>query len=257
MVDKENMKGGSDMEEKETSITIKKSTLWKVGTFVFLGLFIISLFTGGFNGILSGWSSTGKVIANPTANPTPNLPSNGDIQVKVAADDPVLGNKNAEITIVEFSDFQCPFCARVQTGALAEFKNSNYFKKGQVNLVYKHFPLNSIHPQAQKAAEAAECANRQGKFWEYHDKLFENQNALDIASLKQYATQVGLDTAKFNKCLDNGEATAEVNKETSEATAAGGRGTPYFVLVNKDGETQAISGAVPWANFEAAIKALK
>ncbi|MEM3122375.1 MAG: DsbA family protein, partial [Candidatus Pacearchaeota archaeon] len=84
-----------------------------------------------------------------------------------------------------------------------------------------------------------------------------NQQALDVQSLKNYAQQLGLNTAQFNKCLDNNEAASKVSKDLTEATAAGGRGTPYFVLVNRDGETQTVSGAVPWENFEAAIKALQ
>lgn len=240
--------------EKEASISFKKSTLWKVGTFVFLGLFIISLITGGFGGIIAGGNSgTGNVIA-PSGNG--GAQPSGNIKVSVGSDDPVLGDKNADISIIEFSDFQCPFCERAYSGAVTEFQNSDYFKNGEVNLVYRHFPLNSIHPQAQKAAEASVCAGNQGKFWEYHDTLFENQAALDIASLKSYASKLGLDTAKFNKCLDGGEAASKVSKDLASATAAGGQGTPYFVLINKKGETQAISGAVPYANFEAAIQAL-
>ncbi len=238
------------------TITLKKSSLWKIGTFVFLGLFIISLFTGGFGGMInsSGNSgTTGNVVAN---EPSGNTGVAGNINPSIESNDPVLGDKNAKITIVEYSDFQCPFCERAYSGAVAQFLASDYFKKGQVNLIYKHFPLTSIHPYAQKAAEAAECANRQGKFWEYHNMLFENQQALDITSLKGYASKLGLNTATFDKCLDNSEAAAEVNKEAQQAQSAGGQGTPYFVLINKDGDTQAISGAVPYSNFESAIQAL-
>ncbi len=170
---------------------------------------------------------------------------------------PILGNPNAFISIIEYSDFQCPFCERAHSGTLSDFRNSDYFKSGEVNLVYKHFPLNSIHPQAQKAAEASECANKQGKFWSYHNILFENQQALDIASLKKYALTLNLDTTKFNKCLDNGEATLRVNNDLQEASIAGGRGTPYFVLINKNGDRKTISGAVPYSNFEEAIKELQ
>ncbi len=257
MVNEENVKGGISMEEKETSISIKKSTLWKVGTFAFLGLFIIALFTGGFNGIISSGSPTGQVVKDIPTGGSPTLPANGQVKVNIGSDDPVLGSKSAKISIVEFSDFQCPFCERAYSGAIAEFKQSDAFKKGEVNLVFKHFPLTSIHPFAQKAAEASECANRQGKFWEYHNKLFENQQALDITSLKNYASQVGLNTGTFNKCLDGGEAAGKVSKDLQESTSAGGRGTPYFVVVNKDGETQAVSGAVPYAQIESAINALK
>ena len=168
MVDEENVKGGISMEEKETSISIKKSTLWKVGTFVFLGLFIIALFTGGFNGIISGGSLTGAVVKDVPTGDSPTLP-NSQVKVNIGSDDPVLGSKNAKISIVEFSDFQCPFCERAYSGAVAQFKQSDFFKKGEVNLVYKHFPLNSIHPYAQKAAEASLCADEQEKFWDYHE----------------------------------------------------------------------------------------
>src|SRR3989344_2080017 len=236
----------------EGTITIKKHTLWQVGTFVFAALFVVSLFTGGFgmDGGATGGTITGGAVGVPT-NPTPTPdPTPSQVKVEIEANDPVLGKKDASVTIVEFSDFQCPFCERAYSGAVTEFKN------GEVNLIYKHFPLNSIHPFAQKAGEAAECANRQGKFWEYHDKLFTNQQALDIQSLKNYAAQVGLNTATFNKCLDEGEAAAEVNKESQQAQGAGGQGTPYFVLINKDGETQAVSGAVPFSQFESAIQAL-
>jgi protein-disulfide isomerase len=114
--------------------------------------------------------------------------------------------------------------------------------------------LNSIHPRAQKAAEASLCAQDQDTFWEYHDTLFANQAALDTTSLKSYASQLGLDTGEFNDCLDSGEKASEVNKEIAQATSAGARGTPYFLVVNTDsGDAVAVSGAVPFAQFESAI----
>ena len=243
---KENTSINSNSEEG--SISFKKSTLWKIATFVFAGLFVISLFSGGFN------FGGGNNLPTPTGNV---VAPTGDIKVSITNADPLLGDKNAKIKIVEFSDFQCPFCERAATGAIAEFKNSDYFKNGEVALVYKHFPLNSIHPSAQKAAEASVCAQNQGKFWEYHDLLFANQQSLDIASLKSYAKQLGLNQAKFDSCLDGGEAVAKVKKDLAEASSAGGQGTPYFVLINEKGETQAVSGAVPFSQFEAAIQSLQ
>lgn len=238
---------------EEKTITIKKDTLWKVGTFVFAILFIIVLFNGGS----FGGSGGGNVAVQPAGSGN-TAGTTGSVKVPIEDNDPVLGDPDANIAIVEFSDFQCPFCARAHTGALSDMKNSNEFLNGEINLVYKHFPLTSIHPFAQKAGEAGECANRQGKFWEYHDTLFANQNALDTTSLKQYASQVGLDTNEFDSCLDNGDARSEVTKETSQATASGGRGTPFFVIINKDtGATQTVSGAVPWSNFESAINAVR
>ena len=240
--------------EKELTIKIRKQDLWKYATFLFAALFVISLFWNPL-GNDSGGGTGNVVVPTPTPTPIPTQPS----QVKVTIDetDPILGDENAEVSIVEFSDFQCPFCARAASGSLADLKNSDYFKNGQVNLIYKHFPLNSIHPDAQKAAEASVCADNQGKFWEYHDTLFvKGAQALDINSLKSYASQLGLNTADFDKCLDDGEAAKKVASDLQQAAEAGGRGTPYFVIVNKQGETQTVSGAVPWANFESAIQSL-
>ena len=235
-------------EEKKDTITIKKDDLWKVGFFVLAIALVVVLVAGGGN----------KVVQAPSGNHVAEAPSPSNVRVSITDDDPILGDRDAEISIVEFSDFECPFCARAHTGAITDFKNSDYFKNGEVNLVYKHLPLNSIHPRAQDAAEASECAHRQGKFWEYHDLLFENQGALDDASLKSYAQTLGLDTAEFNSCLDNNEAKSKVDKDLSESTAAGARGTPYFVVINNNDETtQVVSGAVPFANFEAAISAVR
>jgi protein-disulfide isomerase len=176
----------------------------------------------------------------------------------IESNDPVLGDPNARISIIEFSDFQCPFCARAFEGAVTDFKQSSYFTDGEVNLVYKQFPLNSIHPQAQGAAEASLCAQEQGKFWEYHDALFANQASLGTPSLKSYASQLGLNANEFNDCLDSGKYISEVNKETAQATAAGGRGTPFFVIVNREtGDATSISGAYPWPQFEAAIQSIR
>ena len=233
----------------EKTITLKKTTLWQLATLLFAVLFLISLFTGGF-----GTGCSGNVVDDVPADNVAGPSAQGLIE----DNDPVSGDANADISVVEFSDFQCPYCANAAFGTVADFMLSDLYKNGEANFVYKHFPLNSIHPFAQNAAEAAECANRQGMFFEYHDLLFENQGALDDTSLKSYAQQVGLDTAKFNSCLDDNEAKAEVDKELQQATAAGGRGTPYFVIVNNNnGKTTAVSGAVPYAQLEAAINSIK
>ncbi len=243
----------TEENSESKTITLKKDTLWKAGAFLFATLFVISLFTGGFG---MGVESTGKVVADTNDVPS-NQVAGPSASAFIEEGDPVLGDPDAEITVVEFSDFQCPFCGRAFFGAVTDLKNSDGFTNGEVNFIYKHFPLNSIHPYAQKAAEASECANRQEMFWEYHDLLFANQQALDTTSLKSYASQVRLDTNEFNGCLDGDEAKSEVDKETTQATTAGGRGTPYFVIVNNnDGTTQAVSGAVPFSQIEAAINAV-
>jgi protein-disulfide isomerase len=110
--------------------------------------------------------------------------------------------------------------------------------------VYRDFPLTSIHQYAQKAAEASECADDQGKFWEYHDLVFANQGALDVDSMKGYAEQLGLDTATFNDCLDNGEQSSEVEKDSQDAQASGASGTPAFFI-----NGQLVPGAIPFEDY--------
>lgn len=229
---------------EEKTITVKKSDLWKYATFVLIAVVII----GGFI-MFKGDGSTG------TGNDTgANNPTSINTNALIDTNDPILGDKNAEITVIEFSDFQCPFCEKAYSGAMTELKNSDYFKNGEVNLIFKQLPLVSIHPYAQKAAEASLCADEQGKFWEMHDKLFENNNALTIANIKSYASQLNLDTTKFNKCLDDGKYASEVSKESAQAASVGGSGTPFFIIA-KDGKGGVISGACPWAAFKTAIDA--
>src|SRR3989344_7648778 len=233
-----------NVEKDSGSISFKKSTLWKISTFVFVALFVISLFTGGFRG---RDSVTGGTVNIPDV---PDIPT-GIASVNaedVVEDDPVLANKNASLTIVGFSDFQCSFCARFRQQTFDQIKKE-YVDAGKVKFVYRDFPLSSIHPMAQKAAEAAECADDQGKFWEYHDVIFEKQASLSIASLKQWASELGLDTNDFNKCLDSGKYSSEVNKDSNDAQKAGGQGTPFFIV----GEVP-VSGAQPFSAFQQTIE---
>jgi protein-disulfide isomerase len=243
------------MDEKDTikdTITLEKATVWKFAFFIVLALFLYSTFSDGFSfGSGSGSGNGGG------GSPTPT-PTGAAIKISLDDDSPFLGDSDAKISVIEFSDFQCPFCARAATGTVSELKNSDLFKDGEINFVFRHFPLSSIHPYAQKSAEASECANRQGKFWEYHDALFLNQNALDTPSLKNYASQVGLDVEGFNSCLDSGDASDKVSKDLKAATDSGGRGTPYFVIYNSDnGKTASVSGAVPFAQIESAIRSIQ
>lgn len=164
-----------------------------------------------------------------------------------ADNDPVKGSKDAKVTIIEFSDFQCPFCGKffAQTLPLIE---KNYIETGKVKMVYRDFPLD-FHQYSQKAAEAAECANEQGKFWEYHNKIFENQDALDSGSLKKYARDLSLDTAKFNDCLDSGKMASEVQKDFDDGTKYGVSGTPTFFINGIK-----LVGAQPYNAFEKIIE---
>jgi protein-disulfide isomerase len=157
---------------------------------------------------------------------------------------PIKGSDSAQVTIVEFSDFQCPFCSRVNpTLKQVEDKYGD-----KVRVVFRNFPLLQIHPNAAKAAEAASCAADQGKFWEMHDKLFANQQKLAVEDLKVHATDLGLKADVFNQCLDSGQKEAEWKKDMNEGTSYGLTGTPAFFINGR-----LISGAQPLEAFTAII----
>jgi protein-disulfide isomerase len=164
-----------------------------------------------------------------------------------ADDDSVKGDINSPVEIIEFSDYQCPFCSRFYTDTLPQLEEE-YIKTGKVKLIYRDFPLNSIHPQAQQAAEAAECAGEQNKYYEYHNILFENQHALDTVSLKQYALDLKLKTKEFNDCLDSQAMKEEVEKDLEDGISYGVTGTPAFFVNGK-----LLSGAQPFEAFKKII----
>ena len=231
-------------EPKELTIKIKKQDLWKYATFLFAALFVISLFWNPLGNDSGG--GTGNVIPTPTPTPTPTQPS----QVSASADDdPFLGDENAPVTIIEFSDYQCPFCARFWSQTLPQIK-SEYIDTGKVKFVYRDFPLDSIHPMATPAAIAAECVREQGgdkAYFEYHDKIFAGQPSLSIQSLKTWSQELGYN---IDNCLDEQKFLQEVRKDLQDAQSAGGRGTPYFVINDKP-----LSGAQPFAAFQQIIEA--
>ena len=139
---------------------------------------------------------------------------------------PSRGPANAPVTIVEFADFECPFCgAFYPTLKLVE---KNYADR--VRLVYRQFPLTNSHPNAQKAAEASLCANEQRRFWDFYDALFSDQSRLDVPSLKQRAQALGLDVAAFNACLDSGSQAAAIQKDRDDARRMGVNSTPTVFI---------------------------
>jgi protein-disulfide isomerase len=164
--------------------------------------------------------------------------------VALAATDPAVGPASAPVTIVEFSDFQCPFCQRVEP----TLKRLRQTYGDKLRIVWKDFPLTQIHPQAFKAGEAGHCAGDQGKYWEYHDRLFANQQALQPADLKKHATDLGLDGAAFGSCLDSSKYGERVRDGVSQGTALGVNSTPT-VFING----RRLSGAQPLEVFVATI----
>ncbi|MBI4015456.1 MAG: thioredoxin domain-containing protein [Candidatus Aenigmarchaeota archaeon] len=159
---------------------------------------------------------------------------------------PLKGGSKAKVSLIIFSDFQDPFYGRFIRTTLPDIEKE-YVSTGRVNIYFKHFPL-SFHPDAQKASEAAACAQDQGKFWEYHDSLINNQAALDSDSLKKYALSLGLDSVKFDSCLDSRLKFSVVNKDMQEAEKIGVSGSPTFFTKNK-----MLVGAQPYPDFKALL----
>jgi protein-disulfide isomerase len=173
------------------------------------------------------------------------------------ADAHSLGSLDAPVTMVEFTDYQCPFCSRFATTTFGELK-AKYIDTGQVRLVSRDLPL-PMHANAEQAAYAARCADEQGKYWEMREVMFQNINALDDAALVDYAADLGLDGAGFEACLGSGKYTTEVQADMAAASAIGLTGTPSFVVGRASGDTvegTIIVGAQPFATFEAQIQAL-
>lgn len=201
----------------------------------------------------------GPVAAVPSAPSVPTDPSlptepvaPTEINVQVTDADPVKGNANAKVTIVEFADFQCPFCGRFHSQVLPEIIKE-YVDTGKAKFVYKNLAF--LGKESTDAANAALCAKEQNKYWEYHDHLYNNQNgenqgafAPDI--LKKWAVDLGLNAAQFNTCLDTGKYNAQVEADVAEANKNGFNSTPSTAV-----GTTPIVGAQPYATFKAAIEA--
>lgn len=175
-------------------------------------------------------------------------------------DSPFKGNGLAKVTLVEFSDYQCSFCARHVRQTLPEIQR-DYIETGKLRYVYRDFPVSS-HPLAFKAHEAAACAGEQGQYWAMHDRLFANQASLGAPALLVHAERLGLGAASFGRCLDEGRYAERVRKGLADGRAAGVTGTPtYFLgLTVPDIPTirvaRTIRGAKPYAVFKEAIEAL-
>lgn len=211
--------------------------------------------------VIAGVLIAGAVIYSggktPTAG-TVNQPQQqqvaqqtGDLEqmTPVTSKDHIRGDINAPVKIVEYSDTECPFCKRFHT-TMKEVMDE-YGKDGKVAWVYRHFPLDQLHSKARKEAVALECANEQGgndKFWSYADRLYEvtpANNGLDPAELPKIAQFVGLDTAKFNTCLGSTKYDKHIEDEVQNAQATGGNGTPWSIVVGKNGKKYPLSGAQP------------
>jgi len=263
----------NEITKKEEKITIKKSTynnmlkgvIVTITIAAFFGGVVVGTFDKSDSGLTSDELKEILSAIDSRAAPAPQpaqqtaQPSTPQIFKVSIDDDPVKGNPDAPVTVVEYSDFQCPFCSRFfqQTLPLLE---ENYIDTGKVKLVYKDLPLDSLHPNARATHIAAECADEQEKFWEYHDVLFESQAEWQSlassnlqSTLSQYATDLGLQVANFESCMQSQDISDEVIKDTLEAARYGATGTPTFFIGNENDGFIKIIGAQPFAVFQNVI----
>ncbi len=186
-------------------------------------------------------------------------PAGPDVSGKIfdLGENPSKGNKKAKIALIEFTDYQCPFCKRHSQNTQPQIE-SEYVDDGKIQFVSLDMPLTNIHPLAIKAAEAAHCADEQGQYWQMRDRMFANQRALE--PWNAHAEALGMDVAEFDACLNSGKYTDAVNTDLAEARKAGATGTPSFVVAVIDDKdpTKAkgisfIRGAVPYDQFKVAL----
>lgn len=229
---------------------------------LFVGVFFIAGFTAGSlwtqNQMLKkgiGAAAPAAQVADAAAEPEGPTQEQLKAIPEVTGDDHVLGNNNAQITLIEYSDFECPFCARFHPTMQQIMKDYG----DDVRWVYRHYPL-SFHPNAQKAAEASECAVKLGgkdMFWKFGDRLIEENNTLGgrltADTIYEVAKELGLNETSFKTCVDSGEFADKVAEQMAAASASGISGTPGTVVVTKDGEYDFIAGAYPLEDVKATI----
>jgi len=188
-------------------------------------------------------------------------PTNNSLEMRpISSTDHILGNPNADLIIVEYSDTECPFCKTFHMTLKRVMEE--YGSGGKVAWVYRHFPIDQLHSKARKEAEATECAGGLGgeeKFWEYINLLYGTTNSndsLDPAELPKMAGQVGLDVKDFEACLASGKYAEKVEADYQDAIKAGGRGTPNSIILSKDGTKTPVEGAQPYENLKNILDAL-
>ena len=240
----------------ELTITLRR---WHLYALVMPLIFIVGL---GFGYLLRGWtplpgtsaaassefsSSSDPAAAVSQSNPDAPVEDPQIVRYDVPVDDdPMLGAEDAPITIVEFSDYECPYCRQWHTEVYTQLIDTY---GDQIRFVYRDFPLESIHSNANPAAEAANCAYEQGAFWEYHDKLFSNELGLNSEALQEYASQLNLDTDAFQECIESGRYQEEVQSDFEFAANLGVRSTPTFFI-----NGIAVVGAQPFEIFQQVIE---
>ncbi len=253
-------------DNKKNEKVIKRSTFNSLIIAIIIITGIAAFFAGSFVSNLNSEQISQKELDNAIAELElkileKQLPTNQpSIPLEISADnDPIIGNPDAPITIIEFSDFQCPFCARFHIQTLPTIMEE-YIEKGTVKLVFRDFPIQSIHPNAVPASVAAECANEQGKFKQMHDILFEKQNEWSdletvyaIELFNQYSEQINLEQEQFSSCLSTAKYVKEIQNDLNDGRTYGVTGTPGFFIGNQEIGFVELKGAQPFESFKKVI----
>ena len=255
-------------QKTDGKVSVKKSSLNGLIIGIIVAVGVAAFFAGSYSSNLNSEQISQqdldeaiaklelKILQNqlPTEQPKP--------PVKISADDdPIIGDPNAPITIIEFSDFECPFCARFHVQTLPSLLEE-YIDQGKVKLVFRDFPIQSIHPNAVPAAVAANCANDQGNFRGMHDMIFENQNEWSnletvdaLMTFSQYAGELQLDQEIFDSCLTSGKHIEEIQKDLQDGRDYQVTGTPGFFVGNDEIGFVELKGAQPFESFKKVIDA--
>jgi len=256
----------NNFETKSENVFIKKSTFYGLIIGVIIIIAVAGFFAGSYITNLNSDKVTQKELQNAISKlelkvlqkQLPSTQSIGPVRISVD-DDPMKGNPNAPITIIEFSDFQCPFCARFHAQTWPQLEE-NYISTGKVNFVYRDFPIQSIHSNALPAALASECADDQDKFWEMHDMIFENQNSWQglkpsesTSLFKEYAIEIGLNADEFGSCITSGKYLQEIQNDLDDGRVYGVTGTPGFFIGNEEIGFTKLIGAQPFPSFKQVI----
>ncbi|KAF6245099.1 DsbA family protein [Nitrosopumilus sp. b2] len=256
----------NEIKQKEVMQNKSKSYGSIIGLIVAVGVaaFFAGMYASNINSDQISQEDLDNAIANLELKILQNkLPTNQPPSpVKISADgDPFFGDPDAPITIIEFSDFECPFCARFHIQTLPSLFEE-YIDQGKVKLVYRDFPIQSIHANALPAAVAANCANDQGKFKEMHDMIFENQNEWNkqettdaLITFSKYATEIKLEQNTFDSCLTSGKHIDEIRKDLQDGRDYGVSGTPGFFVGNDEIGYVELKGAQPFESFKKVIDA--
>lgn len=206
------------------------------------------IIAGGLIALAVFYNDGGTGAKKPKSGITDDQPTG--VMEPVSSSDHILGNPSAAVKVVEYSDFECPFCKQFHP-TMQQVMNE-YGKDGRVAWVYRHLPLDSLHPKARKEAEASECVAKIGgndKFWAYVNRIFEitpSNNGLDLAEIPKIVDYIGVNTSAFESCFTSGEFATKISESVTEATNAGAHGTPYSIVITASGKQFTINGSQPY-----------